>query len=165
MGPNGSGKTSLIRVICGAAEPERGSVDWVRTPRLGYVPQSFSLDRSKTPLELIGYEKAEYLGRCGVGRKLWDSPSGNLSGGGRLTAFPGNYSAYAAQVEANRVHEQREYAKLSREVRELTIEIANRRQWYKKAHKDAGQNDFRRRKAKKHARQFLAKESALERLM
>jgi ATPase subunit of ABC transporter with duplicated ATPase domains len=232
VGPNGSGKTSLVRLILGEIEPERGSVDWIKKPKVGYVPQIFHHDGSKTPLDLIGYERAEYLGQCGVGRNLWDNPAENLSGGektrlslamalssrpemlildeptnhldipgiewlekllssykgtvltvshdrsfldavcqeiwevreGRLTCFPGNYSDYVRTVEANLAYERREYAKWSREVRELTKEIRSRRQWYDKAHKDAGQDDFLRRKAKKHARQFKAKEAALQRL-
>ncbi len=233
VGPNGSGKTTLLRLILGQVDPEEGSVDWVRRPRLGYVPQAFVPDESKTPLDLIGHEKAEYLGQCGVGRTLWDTPSGRLSGGEktrlslamalsdrpellildeptnhldipgiewlekllsayrgsvivvshdrsfldevcgeiweirdtRLRVYPGNYSAYLQTLVARLAYERREHSKWSREVEELKEEIRARRQWYEKAHKDAGQNDFRRRKSKKHAKQFLAKESELGRLM
>lgn len=233
VGPNGSGKTSLLRLILGEVLPDEGTVDWVKSTRLGYVPQTFNLDESKTPLDLIGLEKAEYLGRCGIGRTLWDTPSAKLSGGEktrlslaialsaspellildeptnhldipgiewlekllssfrgsviavshdrsfldgisrkiwevrdtRLRVYTGNYSAYLKALAVRLTHERREHAKWSREVKALKEEISARRQWYEKAHKDAGQNDFLRRKAKKHARQFLAKESALERLM
>jgi ATPase subunit of ABC transporter with duplicated ATPase domains len=233
VGPNGSGKTSLLRVILGQVEPERGSVDWVKKPRMGYVPQAFSLDESKAPLDLIGHERAEYLGQCGVGKTLWDTPSGRLSGGEktrlslaialstrpellvldeptnhldipgiewlekllssyrgsvivvshdrafldevcrdiweirdtRLRVYPGNYSAYLKTLAMRLAHERREHTKWSREVREIREEIRARRQWYERAHKNAGQNDFLRRKAKKHAKRFLAKESELSRLM
>ena len=38
-------------------------------------------------------------------------------------------------------------------------------QWYDKAHKDAGQNDYLRRRSKKHAKQFKAKERKIENLV
>ena len=39
VGPNGSGKTSLLRSIIGAVKPNRGSVTLMPGLRLGYVPQ------------------------------------------------------------------------------------------------------------------------------
>lgn len=44
VGPNGSGKTSLLRVLMGALQPIRGKV--IRSPQLevGYVPQRLNLE-------------------------------------------------------------------------------------------------------------------------
>ena len=44
VGPNGSGKTSLLRAIIGAAQPARGEV--MRKPglKIGYVPQRLHID-------------------------------------------------------------------------------------------------------------------------
>ncbi len=44
VGPNGSGKSTLLRLLIGALRPERGEV--IRAPglRIGYVPQSLSID-------------------------------------------------------------------------------------------------------------------------
>jgi zinc transport system ATP-binding protein len=44
VGPNGSGKSSLLRALIGAVRPAAGSV--IRAPglRIGYVPQSLSID-------------------------------------------------------------------------------------------------------------------------
>lgn len=44
VGPNGSGKTSLLRAIIGAAKPMRGEI-WLKPGlRLGYVPQKLHID-------------------------------------------------------------------------------------------------------------------------
>lgn len=42
VGPNGGGKTSLIRVLTGELDANEGSVSWGRGLRLGYVPQTAS---------------------------------------------------------------------------------------------------------------------------
>ena len=39
VGPNGGGKTSLLRVIVKELEPNAGRVQWARGLRVGYVPQ------------------------------------------------------------------------------------------------------------------------------
>ncbi len=44
VGPNGSGKTSLLRAIIGAVKPSRGRVVRGRGVRLGYVPQRLHID-------------------------------------------------------------------------------------------------------------------------
>lgn len=44
VGPNGSGKTSLLRAIIGAVKPATGSVSRGPDVRIGYVPQSLHID-------------------------------------------------------------------------------------------------------------------------
>lgn len=44
VGPNGSGKTSLLRSIIGAVKPLRGRVTHSPDLRLGYVPQRLHID-------------------------------------------------------------------------------------------------------------------------
>lgn len=44
VGPNGSGKTSLLRAIIGAVQPARGTVMCGPDVRLGYVPQRLHID-------------------------------------------------------------------------------------------------------------------------
>ncbi len=46
VGPNGSGKTSLLRVIIGAVKPARGRVVRGAGVRLGYVPQKLHIDET-----------------------------------------------------------------------------------------------------------------------
>lgn len=44
VGPNGSGKTSLLRAIIGAAVPVQGAVEIRPDVKLGYVPQRLHID-------------------------------------------------------------------------------------------------------------------------
>lgn len=46
VGPNGSGKTSLLRAIIGATTPSAGSVRRKRGLRIGYVPQRLHIDQT-----------------------------------------------------------------------------------------------------------------------
>lgn len=48
IGPNGGGKTTLIKVILGLIEPLQGQVVWsgaVKGPRIGYLPQVSQFDK------------------------------------------------------------------------------------------------------------------------
>jgi zinc transport system ATP-binding protein len=44
VGPNGSGKSSLLRALIGAVRPAAGKVIRAQGLRIGYVPQSLSID-------------------------------------------------------------------------------------------------------------------------
>mmetsp|Transcript_22457 Transcript_22457/g.36300 ORF Transcript_22457/g.36300 Transcript_22457/m.36300 type:complete len:244 (-) Transcript_22457:9287-10018(-) len=46
VGPNGSGKTSLLRAIIGAAAPTRGQIDLKPGLKIGYVPQRLHIDQT-----------------------------------------------------------------------------------------------------------------------
>lgn len=46
VGPNGSGKTSLLRALIGAVKPSKGSVTRTEGVRLGYVPQKLHIDET-----------------------------------------------------------------------------------------------------------------------
>ncbi len=78
LGPNGSGKTTTIRMMCGLMTPDSGSgeclgYDIIKDSRqikrlVGYVPQTFSLYQDltvKENLEFIArvYEEADYTHR------------------------------------------------------------------------------------------------------
>lgn len=46
VGPNGSGKTSLLRAIIGAVKPAQGSVTQGNGVKIGYVPQKLHIDET-----------------------------------------------------------------------------------------------------------------------
>jgi ATP-binding cassette subfamily F protein 3 len=53
VGPNGSGKTSLLRLIAGVQEPDGGAIHRSRGLRTGYVPQVPSFSTAGTLYEEI----------------------------------------------------------------------------------------------------------------
>ena len=46
VGPNGSGKTSLVRSVIGSIRPETGSITLKLGLKIGYVPQKLNFDRT-----------------------------------------------------------------------------------------------------------------------
>ena len=46
VGPNGSGKTSLVKTIIGAIEPVSGSLNLKKDLRIGYIPQRLNIDHT-----------------------------------------------------------------------------------------------------------------------
>jgi zinc transport system ATP-binding protein len=46
VGPNGSGKTSLVKTIIGAMSPFQGSVSLKKNLRIGYIPQRINIDQT-----------------------------------------------------------------------------------------------------------------------
>jgi len=46
VGPNGSGKTSLLRAIIGAIKPFKGQVSHAHDLKIGYVPQKLHIDET-----------------------------------------------------------------------------------------------------------------------
>jgi manganese/iron transport system ATP-binding protein len=104
VGPNGSGKTTIVKTILGLLPPVEGQVEFPagRRPRFGYVPQRDSVDQSfpLTAFEitlmgryrLIGpgrrpgpadVDRAREALKDGGGADLADQPYHSLSGGQR----------------------------------------------------------------------------------
>lgn len=92
-GPNGSGKTSLLKVILGELQPENGNIQRTGSA-IVYIDQDYSLiDPSKTVYEqaqefnttsLLEHEVKIRLNRFLFGQETWDKSCSNLSGGERM---------------------------------------------------------------------------------
>lgn len=83
---------------------------------------------------------------------------------GELKVYQGNYTNYKLQKEIETKNITKEYHKQQTKIQQLKAVISNRENWYHKAHKSAGQNDYLRARAKKHASTLKAKKTQLERL-
>ena len=46
IGPNGAGKTTLVKLILGIETPDRGRIGKPASTRIGYVPQTFEIERA-----------------------------------------------------------------------------------------------------------------------
>ncbi len=55
VGPNGCGKTTLMRILAGIEPPSRGHVSHDPQLRIGYLPQGFEPDPSITLAEIIDH--------------------------------------------------------------------------------------------------------------
>lgn len=62
VGRNGCGKTSLFKILAGESESDSGEISRRRGLRVGYLPQEFELDGSKSVLENIESGAADLVG-------------------------------------------------------------------------------------------------------
>ena len=94
VGVNGGGKTTLLEVLSGIAEPDSGRVSHANDLRMAVVSQRFELDEQLTiadcvvaPLGLETYEWAsnakvrDVLSGLGIAELGLETPVGQLSGG------------------------------------------------------------------------------------
>ncbi|ARU60842.1 hypothetical protein CBW65_06845 [Tumebacillus avium] len=205
IGPNGEGKSTLMRMLAGVDEPESGTL--LTSCITGYIPQSMEGDGSLKVTDWFARQDVlpnlEIAKELGVGDHVWERPVESLSGGeqtkiallaalsvrpelllldeptnhldldavrwlektlkklkvalvvishdrrfldevtnttwelkkGKLTAFPGNYTHYAAWVESERERIEQEYSEYLKEKGRLEEAITRKQQWAAKGAK------------------------------
>jgi len=69
FGPNGVGKTTLLKIIMGFEKPDQGEVSIVDSARIGYLPQGPQMELDKTVIETYRYGQVGYEGEF-VGRLI-----------------------------------------------------------------------------------------------
>lgn len=90
LGPNASGKSTLLRALIGAVRLSRGTVRRMAGLRIGYVPQRLAIDRSlpitvwrflSLPVRVPDAKALAELGRVGLGSEVGSAQLASLSGG------------------------------------------------------------------------------------
>ncbi|HIB50888.1 MAG TPA: ABC-F family ATP-binding cassette domain-containing protein, partial [Phycisphaerales bacterium] len=90
IGPNGGGKSTLLKILAGLETPDQGELIKKRMLRLWYVPQESIFSKEVTPLEavvqsvggdLIEAEVTASISLSKLGFDRFDQPFGELSGG------------------------------------------------------------------------------------
>ncbi len=74
IGPNGSGKTSLLRMILGIERPDSGTISVPTDLSVGYLPQEVETFGDKTPLSIVLEPYAHLLDA----QNIYDSVSPSL---------------------------------------------------------------------------------------
>jgi iron complex transport system ATP-binding protein len=68
LGPNGCGKTTLLRALCGTLALKEGSV--LADVPIGYVPQALLADQAYSALDMVLLGRSRYLGRFSSPRRI-----------------------------------------------------------------------------------------------
>lgn len=68
LGPNGVGKTTLLRAVCGTLDLKEGAIQ--AEAQIGYVPQALQADHAYRAIDMVLLGRSRFLGRFNCpGRK------------------------------------------------------------------------------------------------
>ncbi len=85
IGPNGCGKTTLVRILSGQEQPDSGHVSYTPSLRIGYLPQGFDPGLGDASLSL-----GALLGQVAGDPQALESELAEVAAG--LVSDPGNSS-------------------------------------------------------------------------
>lgn len=71
IGVNGTGKTTLLKILAGVEEAEAGTITMARNLRMGYLPQNPDFDGEKTVIE----QALSYISEAGGGTQEYECKS------------------------------------------------------------------------------------------
>lgn len=99
VGRNGTGKTTLLRMLTGQIEPDRGTINYAPGIRLGYLRQEEVVDPSRTVLQEA---EAAFAEVAGMERRLREveQEMADASAGGSLDAIMQEYAILHDRFEA-----------------------------------------------------------------
>ncbi len=108
VGPNGSGKTSLLRLLVGELEADAGQIGRKRGVRVGYLPQELTLEGTGT---LLGFVRDSVPGRDELDREL-EAVEAELADAGKSGEETElvDASARLADLHDRIAHFERDYA-------------------------------------------------------
>ncbi len=68
IGLNGTGKSTLLKIIAGLEEPDSGRIELSKHESIGYLPQEFDLDKEGQAIflgefleELVDFDMSEFF--------------------------------------------------------------------------------------------------------
>jgi zinc transport system ATP-binding protein len=90
IGPNGAGKSTLLKLMLGFLKPSTGTLSWLSSQRIGYMPQTLQVDTS-FPLSVgrlfdlkpgcVDHADREHIERLTLTQELQHRHFSELSGG------------------------------------------------------------------------------------
>ena len=95
VGPNGEGKTTLLRLLCGHDEPTSGTLQYKRGLRLGYLPQDPPLLEDTTLWQFV---QAAFVDVLDMEKELAELAE-QLAAGTSAAAVLVHYSGLQAEFE------------------------------------------------------------------